>query len=54
MAAMDFHLNKRFKAHPFFSMGWGIFQKGPCCFNGLIYRKEAYTEVMGHGGMSKI
>ena len=36
------------------SMGWVIFQRDLCCFNGIIYRKENYTSVMGLGGMSKI
>ena len=25
------------------SMGWGIFQRDLCCFNGIMYRKEDYT-----------
>ena len=44
MTAMDFHLNKRVKAHPSSLYGLGNFpKKDLCCFNGIIYRKEDYT-----------
>ena len=48
MAAMDFHLNKRFKGtHPSSLYGLGNFPKKEISIvllNGIIYRKEDYTK----------
>ena len=46
MAAMDFHLNKRFKTHTSSLYGLGNFPKKEISIvllNGIIYRKEDYT-----------